>query len=170
MAPEYGATCGIFPIDSETINYLRLTGRDEDQLQVVEAYARAQGMWLEDKTDNTRYTDVIELDMSTVVLSISGPKRPQDRIELPVAKQTVHKHLQDMKDTSSATSAHVKLDNNIEFDLSDGDIVIAAITSCTNTSNPAVMLGAGLVARNAVAKGLKQNPGLKPVWDLVHSW
>ncbi|NNE37772.1 MAG: aconitate hydratase, partial [Gammaproteobacteria bacterium] len=88
MAPEYGATCGIFPIDSETINYLKLTGRDDDQLQVVEAYARAQGMWLDENSSDTRYSDVIELDMSTVVPSISGPKRPQDRIELPVAKET----------------------------------------------------------------------------------
>ncbi len=161
MAPEYGATCGIFPIDSETINYLRLTGRTDEQLQVVEAYARAQGMWLNENTGNTRYSDVIKLDMSTVVPCISGPKRPQDRIELPVAKQTAQNHLREMKNDNVTGSAQVKLDNNTEFELSDGDIVIAAITSCTNTSNPAVMIGAGLVARNAVNKGLKAKPWVK---------
>jgi aconitate hydratase len=160
MAPEYGATCGIFPIDDETINYLRLTGRADEQLEIVESYARLQGMWLDNNSKAARYSDVIELDMSSVVPSIAGPKRPQDRIELPVAKENINTYLKEMK-KDGAGSAKVKLDDSSEFDLKDGDIVIAAITSCTNTSNPAVMLGAGLLARNAAKKGLRVKPWVK---------
>ncbi len=160
MAPEYGATCGIFPIDNETINYLRLTGRPDDQLALVEAYAKAQGMWRDSSSPVARYTDVLELDMATVVPSIAGPKRPQDRITLANAKQTVAKHLQDTR-MGNELSAHVVLDDDVSFNLRDGDIVIAAITSCTNTSNPNVMVGAGLLAKKACEKGLKVKPWVK---------
>ncbi len=160
MAPEYGATCGIFPIDSETINYLRLSGRPDDQLALVEAYAKAQGMWRDASSPVARYTDVLELDMATVVPSIAGPKRPQDRIVLANAKQAISKYLQDTRPGNEA-SAPVTLDNGAKFDLRDGDIVIAAITSCTNTSNPNVMMGAALLAKKACEKGLKVKPWVK---------
>ena len=160
MAPEYGATCGIFPIDGETINYLRLSGRPDDQLALVEAYAKAQGMWRDAGSPVARYTDVLELDMATVVPSIAGPKRPQDRIVLANAKQAIGKYLQDTRPGNEAT-APVVLDNGAKFDLRDGDIVIAAITSCTNTSNPNVMIGAALLAKKACEKGLKVKPWVK---------
>lgn len=163
MAPEYGATCGIFPIDLETLNYLKLSGRPEQQIAVVESYARKQGLWRDENSIDARYSDLLELDMSTVVPSIAGPKRPQDRIELSSAKESVQLHLKDMSPSgpSSDDSTKVKLDGHEEFDLTDGDIVIAAITSCTNTSNPAVMIGAGLLAKNAAKKGLNVKPWVK---------
>jgi aconitate hydratase len=161
MAPEYGATCGIFPIDQECLDYLRLSGRSEEQITLVEAYARAQGLFRNDDSPNAQYSDVMELDMSTVVPSLAGPKRPQDRILLTEAKNT---YLQDMikftKDRDGAGSVAVDY-NGEQFQLEDGSVVIAAITSCTNTSNPVVMLGAGLLARNAAAKGLKVKPWVK---------
>lgn len=160
MAPEYGATCGIFPIDNETINYLKLSGRPADQLALVEAYAKAQGMWRDANSPVARYTDVLELDMATVVPSIAGPKRPQDRIVLANAKQAIAKYLQDTRAGNEAT-APVVLDNGTKFDLRDGDIVIAAITSCTNTSNPNVMIGAAILAKKACEKGLKVKPWVK---------
>ena len=161
MAPEYGATCGIFPIDQECLNYMRLSGRSEEQIALVEAYARAQGMFHTDASPQAQYSDTLELDMSTVAPSLAGPKRPQDRVLLTGAKQA---YLRDMveftRDRDGSGSAAVDY-NGEQFELEDGAVVIAAITSCTNTSNPAVMLGAGLLARNAVAKGLKVKPWVK---------
>jgi aconitate hydratase len=163
MAPEYGATCGIFPIDHETINYLSLSGRSLDQIAIVEAYARAQGMWRDENSIEARYTDSLELDMSTVVPSIAGPKRPQDRIALSQAKTSIAKYLHELRTAKkeNAGKATVTMENKAAFDLSDGDIVIAAITSCTNTSNPDVMVGAGILAKKACEKGLKVKPWVK---------
>ena len=161
MAPEYGATCGIFPIDEESLNYLRLSGRSEEQVALVEAYTRAQGMFHTADSPQAQYSDVLELDMSTVLPSISGPKRPQDRILLTEAKSTWQKDMQVFTEGRDGNgSADVEY-NGEQFKLEDGAVVIAAITSCTNTSNPAVMLGAGLLARNAAAKGLKVKPWVK---------
>ncbi len=161
MAPEYGATCGIFPVDAESLTYLRLSGRSEHQIALVEAYTRAQGMFHTADSPEAMYSDVLELDMSTVVPSLAGPKRPQDRILLTEAKQT-YLHDKDVftKGRLGNGSAPVSYKGE-EFELEDGAVVIAAITSCTNTSNPAVMLGAGLLARNAAAKGLKVKPWVK---------
>jgi len=161
MAPEYGATCGIFPVDQESLNYLRLSGRSEEQIALVEAYARAQGMFHTADSPDAQYSDVLELDMSSVVPSLAGPRRPQDRILLTEAKQA---YLRDMTEFTAGrdSSGRVVVDyNNEQFELADGAVVIAAITSCTNTSNPAVMLAAGLLARNAVAKGLQVKPWVK---------
>ncbi|MBT8073061.1 MAG: aconitate hydratase AcnA, partial [Xanthomonadales bacterium] len=161
MAPEYGATCGIFPVDEESLNYLRLSGRSEEQVALVEAYTRAQGMFHTASSPDAEYSDILELDMSSVVPSISGPKRPQDRILLTEAKPT---YLRDKevftRDREGSGSIGVEYKGE-QFDLEDGAVVIAAITSCTNTSNPAVMLGAGLLARNAAARGLKAKPWVK---------
>jgi aconitate hydratase len=145
MSPENGATMGFFPVDDETLRYLRLTGRDEAQVALVEAYCKAQGLWRDAGTPPADYTAIVEIDLSSVEPSVSGPSRPQDRVplrEAPAAFQTISKE-------KSATG------------LKDGDLVIAAITSCTNTSNPAVMIGAGLLARNAVTRGLRVRPGIK---------
>jgi len=161
MAPEYGATCGIFPIDEESLNYLRLSGRSEEQIALVEAYTRTQGMFHTVDSPDAQYSAVLELDMSTVLPSIAGPKRPQDRILLTEAKQT---YLRDKNVFTEGRDGNgsVSVDfNGEQFELEDGAVVIAAITSCTNTSNPAVMLGAGLLARNAAAKGLKAKPWVK---------
>ena len=161
MAPEYGATCGIFPVDEESLNYLRLSGRSEEQVELVEAYTRAQGMFHTADSPEAEYSAVLELDMSTVVPSISGPKRPQDRILLSEAKQTyLHDKNVFTEGRDGSGSAAVEY-NGEEFELEDGAVVIAAITSCTNTSNPAVMLGAGLLARNAAARGLNVKPWVK---------
>jgi len=161
MAPEYGATCGIFPVDDESLNYLRLSGRSEEQVALVEAYTRAQGMFHTVDSPDAMYSAVLELDMSTVVPSLAGPKRPQDRILLTDAKQA---YLNDRnvftRDRTGSGTAKAKYKGE-EFELEDGAVVIAAITSCTNTSNPAVMLGAGLLARNAAARGLKVKPWVK---------
>lgn len=154
MAPEYGATCGIFPIDEETLNYMRLSGRDEALIDLTRAYAQAQSMWRE-KGDRPQYNHVLTLDMGTVVPSVAGPKRPQDRIELTQLSEVVANHL-----PAEQKSASVKFGGQ-EFTLQDGDVVINAITSCTNTSNPSVMLAAGLVAKKAVEKGLKPKPWCK---------
>ncbi len=161
MAPEYGATCGIFPIDSTTLDYLRLTGRDEARVALVEAYAKAQGMWVDAKTPDAVYTDVIELDLSTVMPSIAGPKRPQDRVLLKDASAAFRADLTKglgVPANDAGLSAHVAGKN---YEITHGDVVIAAITSCTNTSNPYVMLGAGLLAKKARAKGLKPKPWVK---------
>jgi aconitate hydratase len=160
MAPEYGATMGFFPIDEETLNYLRFSGRDEDRVKLVEAYAKEQGLW-RNKGDKPVFTDTLKLDVGTVVPAISGPKRPQDRILLKDADAQFEK---DMKETFKVTAGDMSKSVNVEgadFSISQGDVVIAAITSCTNTSNPSVMLGAGLVARKALAKGLKVKPWVK---------
>ncbi len=161
MAPEYGATVGFFPVDERTIEYLRLSGRDEALIETVEQYYKLQGMWRDDDRDIT-YSSYLELDMGTVVPSLAGPKRPQDRIELSSMKRQWHVDLdgQLRPDGGAGASAPVDLDGET-FDLSDGDVVIAAITSCTNTSNPAVMIGAGLVARKARELGLNRKPWVK---------
>ncbi len=155
MAPEYGATCGIFPIDEESLNYLRLSGRSEEQIALVEAYTRAQGMFHTVDSPEAQYSAVLELDMSTVVPSLAGPKRPQDRILLTEAKQAYMKDRNVFTEGRTGSGKAAVTYKDETFELADGAVVIAAITSCTNTSNPAVMLGAGLLARNAAAKGLK---------------
>lgn len=169
MAPEYGATCGIFPIDGETIRYLNLTGRNENQIALVEAYAKATGMWRETTRTGIDFSEHIELDLKDVVPSLAGPKRPQDRIALTESKSVFIKDLQTLKEernVQSKGSAEIEVEGEGEGEgekvtLMDGAIVIAAITSCTNTSNPSVMLGAGLVARKAVQLGLKTKPWVK---------
>lgn len=161
MAPEFGSTCGIFPIDGETLRYLKLSGRDDEQCELIEAYAREQGMWREDGQPDALYTDVLELDMGDVEPSIAGPKRPQDRIALSAAASAYEKILADtIARRDSGGTGVANLDGE-DVAIDDGSILIAAITSCTNTSNPAVMLAAGLVARNAAAKGLKAKPWVK---------
>ena len=159
MAPEYGATCGIFPVDEESLRYLSLSGRSDEQVALVEAYARAQGMFRADDGPEAEYSATLELDMSTVMPSLAGPKRPQDRVLLTEAKQNYRSHRGTASHAEPRTAA-VSQDGE-SFELRDGAVVIAAITSCTNTSNPAVMLGAGLLARNAVARGLRVKPWVK---------
>ena len=160
MAPEYGATCGICPIDVETLNYLRLTGRDEHQIALVEAYARRQGMFREKGAEPARYTDTLSLELAEVVPSIAGPKRPQDRIDLSVAKQSVADACESVSRGVPGVPQQFEL-NGENVELKDQDIVIAAITSCTNTSNPGVIVSAGLVARNALRQGLDIRPWVK---------
>ncbi|MDY6981358.1 MAG: aconitate hydratase AcnA, partial [Pseudomonadota bacterium] len=162
MAPEYGATCGIFPIDSETLTYLRLTGRDPQQIDLVEAYAREQGMFHEPGQPDAVYSSVVELDISTVVPSLAGPKRPQDRVALSDSKREFETALKALKEerkiNSKPVSAHI---DGEAVPMEDGNVVIASITSCTNTSNPSVMIAAGLVARKAHERGLKVKPWVK---------
>ena len=160
MAPEYGATCGIFPIDSGTLNYLRLTGRPEADVALVEAYARRQGMFRDENMLSAQYTDSLYLELSSVVPSIAGPKRPQDRISLSEAKSKIAKACADTSSGKSGVPQTVVLEGQ-QVDLKDQHIVIAAITSCTNTSNPSVIVSAGLVARNALAAGLNVKPWVK---------
>ena len=155
MAPEYGATCGFFPVDDETLKYLRFSGRDEDTVVLVEAYAKEQGLWA---SDNIVFTDTLSLDMSTVVPTISGPKRPQDKVLLTDASVNFAKVF---KDTTKRDKPNIAKVANANYEIQDGDIVIAAITSCTNTSNPNVLIGAGLLAKKAIAKGLKTKPWVK---------
>lgn len=162
MAPEYGATIGFFPVDSETLNYMRLTGRDEKQIELVEAYYKAQGMFRTDDTPDPVFTDVLELDLSTIVPSLAGPKRPQDRVELTAMKKEFNEIIRTpidkggygLSEEKIAATADVNHKNGKTSKLSTGAVVIAAITSCTNTSNPSVMVGAGLVAKKAVELGL----------------
>ena len=184
MAPEYGATCGIFPIDSESLNYLRLSGRSEEQIALVEAYAKAQRLWHTPDSPHAEYSATLHLDMGDVKPSLAGPKRPQDRVLLQDVKQNFRDNLAPFADArrkrndlvqedrlkneggggtavGAEEAAHESSPDSGATKLRDGDVVIAAITSCTNTSNPAVMLGAGLLARNAVAKGLKAQPWVK---------
>jgi aconitate hydratase len=161
MAPEFGSTCGIFPIDGETIRYMKLSGRDDAQCDLVEAYAKAQGLWREDGQPDALYTDVLELDLGDVEPSIAGPKRPQDRIALSSAAVSYEKILADTVAKRDAGGSAVANLDGADVEINDGSILIAAITSCTNTSNPAVMLAAGLLARNAAAKGLKAKPWVK---------
>jgi aconitate hydratase len=181
MAPEYGATCGIFPVDAETINYLRLTGRDEAQLALIEAYMREMGMWHDADTPTARYSALLELDLADVVPSLAGPRRPQDRIALVDARDAFDRELRDFQDlqvadtaqsdwaeeggtaTEAPTATHgvaVTRDEQT-FTLEHGAVVIAAITSCTNTSNPAILIAAGLVARKARQLGLRTPPWVK---------
>ena len=162
MAPEYGATCGIFPIDAETLNYLRLSGRDEQQIALVEAYARAQNMFRTPEQPHADYSSVVELDISTVVPSLAGPKRPQDRVSLSDSKSAFNAALTALKQERNLASHPARGSIHAqEFEPNDGAAVIASIISCTNTSNPSVMLGAGLVAKKAAAKGLKVKPWVK---------
>ena len=184
MAPEYGATCGIFPIDNESLTYLRLSGRSEEQIALVEAYAKAQGLWHDANSPHAQYSTTLELDMGTVKPSLAGPKRPQDRVLLEDVQKNYRDALVGMTANRDKRSDDVSSFVNegggaavgneqlakgyadIEMDgrkvrLKDGAVVIAAITSCTNTSNPAVMIGAGLLARNAAAKGLNRQPWVK---------
>jgi aconitate hydratase len=158
MAPEYGATCGFFPVDADTIKFLRATGRAADRVALVEAYSKAQGMWREPGAQPV-YTDVLELDLGTVEPSLAGPKRPQDRVPLANAKAGFAAALPEIVKTASLAQK-VKV-AGADYELGNGDVVIAAITSCTNTSNPSVLIAAGLVARNARAKGLKVKPWVK---------
>jgi aconitate hydratase len=185
MAPEYGATCGIFPVDHESLNYLRLSGRSEEQIALVEAYAKAQGLWHTPDSPHAEYSATLQLDMGEVKPSLAGPKRPQDRVLLQDMKQNFRDNLVPFVDArrkridlvqedqlknegggGTAVGARESArdsapDSGAGWELKDGSVVIAAITSCTNTSNPAVMLGAGLLARNAAAKGLKAQPWVK---------
>ncbi len=185
MAPEYGATCGFFPVDRETLRYLRTTGRDEARISLVEAYAKVQGLWRDNKTPDPVFSSTLELDISTVRPAISGPKRPQDRILLDDASSAFNTMINDMRggaplesgaesaepgseaaEMNAEGAAQVQLGKtsavrDADYEMSDGHIVIAAITSCTNTSNPYVMIGAGLVAQKAAAKGLKPKPWVK---------
>jgi aconitate hydratase len=156
MSPEFGSTVAIFPIDGVTLDYLRITGRSQDQIDLVEAYTKAQGLWHVPSIEPT-FSEYLELDLSTVVPSIAGPKRPQDRIELSQAKQKFHEVLPSYTDKAS-NQTDVK---GADFDIDNGIVSIASITSCTNTSNPSVMLAAGLLAQKAVAKGLKAKPWVK---------
>jgi len=163
MGPEYGATCGLFPIDRETLDYLRLTGRSEEQVALVETYAKAQGVFHTAESPEADYSETLALDLGTVVPSLAGPKRPQDRV--PLTDLTTHfsKALDELKrerGIPDSGSAKARIDG-WELELSDGSIVVAAITSCTNTSNPSVMLGAGLVAKKAAARGLTAAPWVK---------
>jgi aconitate hydratase len=166
MAPEFGSTCGIFPIDEETIRYLTLSGRPAAQVQLIEDYARAQGLWRHNGQRAADYTDTLELDLGTVEPSLAGPKRPQDRLALRDAKSVYRGALKKMveertqKNPKATGTAPVVLDGE-HFDVKDGNVLIAAITSCTNTSNPYVMMAAGLLARNARRKGLNSKPWVK---------
>jgi aconitate hydratase len=161
MAPEFGSTCGIFPIDGETMRYLELSGRDPQHMAMIEAYAKEQGLWRHDGQADALYTDTLELDLGTVEPCIAGPKRPQDRILLKEAADTYKKHLGIATEGRKASGkAMANIDGN-EVEIRDGAILIAAITSCTNTSNPYVMIAAGLLARNAHEKGLTAKPWVK---------
>ena len=158
MAPEYGATCGFFPIDAEAIRYLEFTGRDPERVALVEAYAKAQGLWRDAGTPDPVFTDTLELDLGSVEPSLAGPKRPQDRVALSRLGAEAGKLVEDA--VGEAASAQVPVEGG-NYSLRHGDVVIAAITSCTNTSNPAVLIGAGLLARKAREKGLRTKPWVK---------
>ncbi|MBM4194841.1 MAG: aconitate hydratase AcnA, partial [Gemmatimonadetes bacterium] len=172
MAPEYGATMGFFPVDAETLKYLRLSGRSEPQVKLVEAYCKAQGLFREPGAKDPTFTDTLELDLGTVVPSLAGPKRPQDRIPLTQVKAnygaSLEAHVKQMAEAAAkkgqpapVSTPQAAAHRGASFQLTDGAVVIAAITSCTNTSNPSVMLAAGLLAKKAAAKGLKSKPWVK---------
>ena len=159
MAPEYGATCGFFPVDAQTIRYLRLTGRDDDTVALVEAYCRAQGMWRDENYTTPTFSATLHLDMSTVEPNLAGPKRPQDRVPVKALREAIDQFIElDGKAEQQDTAFPLE---DMPGALHHGDVVIAAITSCTNTSNPAVMIGAGLVAQKALARGLQRKPWVK---------
>jgi len=155
MAPEYGATCGFFPIDDETLKYLKFSGRDKSTVKIVEEYAKAQGLWASDEIE---FTDTLTLDMSTIVPTISGPKRPQDKVLLSDASTSFNKSFKEITKKKDFSISKVP---NTDFEIKDGSILIAAITSCTNTSNPNVLIGAGLLAKKAVELGLEVKPWVK---------
>lgn len=158
MAPEYGATCGFFPIDHATLGYLRLTGRDEQTIALVEAYAKAQGLWHDKDMADPIFTDLLSVDLNTIEPSLAGPKRPQDRVPLAGLTETFDKLLSDSNRIAEKSNRY---QSEAGYDLHHGDVVIAAITSCTNTSNPSVLMAAGLLAKKAAAKGLKRKPWVK---------
>lgn len=155
MTPEFGATCGFFPVDQETLRYMRLTGRSEETIAIVEKYTKEQGMWREENSEPV-FTDTLELDLSSVQPSLAGPKRPQDRVPMVALKESMEKTLEDAN--KDKQEAFATTDN---FSLHHGDVVIAAITSCTNTSNPSVLMAAGLLAKKALEKGLQRKPWVK---------
>ena len=155
MAPEYGATCGFFPIDDETLKYLKFSGRDENTVNIVEKYAKEQGLWA---SDGIEFTDTLSLDMSTIVPTISGPKRPQDKVLLTDASKVLKKYLKMQLERKEKSISKV---SGTDYEIKDGSILIAAITSCTNTSNPNVLIGAGLLAKKAVELGLETKPWVK---------
>lgn len=159
MAPEYGATCGFFPVDQETIRYLKLTGRDDQTLSLVENYCKAQGLWYDNKAEDPVFTDSLSLDLSTIEPSLAGPKRPQDKVTLPNLASVFDSFLNDSsKETEKTKKFSIQGES---YSIKHGDVVIAAITSCTNTSNPSVLMAAGLVAKKAIEKGLKRKPWVK---------
>ena len=160
MGPEYGATCGFFPVDGETIKYLTLSGREEDRIELVEAYSKAQGMWRDDDGADIVFTDTLELDLGDVVPSMAGPKRPEGRISLEGISEGFAKALAEEYKKPNQLNDRYDVEGE-DYDLGHGDVAIAAITSCTNTSNPSVLIAAGLMARNAVAKGLDSKPWVK---------
>ena len=161
MGPEYGATCGFFPVDGETINYLTMSGRTTDRIALVEAYSKAQGMWRDGDGSDLVFTDTLELDLGDVVPSMAGPKRPEGRIPLEnIADRFRRLDRSRLQEARPAQRSAMPVEGT-DFDLGHGDVAIAAITSCTNTSNPSVLIAAGLLARNAVAKGLKTKPWVK---------
>ena len=155
MAPEYGATCGFFPIDDETLKYLKFSGRDEQTIKIVETYAKEQGLWISDEIE---FTDTLSLDMSKVVPVISGPKRPQDKVLLTEASSNFKQVFENITKRKSPTVSKVE---GSDYQIQDGSILIAAITSCTNTSNPNVLIAAGLLAKKAVELGLRTKPWVK---------
>src|SRR6056300_1484715 len=155
VAPEYGATCGFFPIDDETLKYLKFSGRDDETVKIVEDYAKAQGLWA---SSDIEFTDTLTLDMSTIVPTISGPKRPQDKVLLSEASKSFDKSFKENTGRDEFKSSKV---SNTDYEIKDGSILIAAITSCTNTSNPNVLIGAGLLAKKAVELGIKTKPWVK---------
>ena len=155
MAPEYGATCGFFPIDEETLKYLEFSGRDLLTVKTVEQYAKAQGLWA---SNDIVFTDKLSLDMSTIVPTISGPKRPQDKVLLTDASENFKKSFIEITNKKEFSISKVK---DEKYEIKDGSILIAAITSCTNTSNPNVLIGAGLLAKKAVELGLEVKPWVK---------
>ena len=163
MSPEFGSTVSIFPIDGETLRYLEFTGRPPEQIELVEAYARAQGLWHDEESPQPAFSDTVELDLAEIVPSIAGPRRPQDRVPLDESRERYHEALATYAATPTATPAVAGNGGGgaVGGALEDGHVVIAAITSCTNTSNPAVMIGAGLLARNAVQRGLQVKPWVK---------
>jgi aconitate hydratase len=166
MSPEFGSTCAIFPIDEETIRYLELTGRPAEQIALVEAYARAQGLWRHDGATAAQYTQVVSLDLATIEPSLAGPKRPQDRVALRSAKATYRSSVKKMAEERAqknpqATGKATVTSGGKSYEVEDGAVLIAAITSCTNTSNPAVLVAAGLLARNAHTLGLTTKPWVK---------
>lgn len=159
MAPEYGATCGFFPVDAETLRYLKLSGRDTDTIALTEAYSKAQGLWRDENTPDPVYTDIIELDLDTIEPSLAGPKRPQDKVVLSTLPKAFNDFLEENKKTAQKDDFFAV--EKEDFTLQHGDVVIAAITSCTNTSNPNVLMAAGLLAKKAIEKGLTAKPWVK---------
>ena len=160
MSPEFGSTAAIFPIDDVTLDYLRLTGRSDEQVALVEAYAKEQGLW-HDPSREAAYSEYLELDLSTVVPSIAGPKRPQDRIPLAESKESFAATISTYAPGDPIEDVDITLADGTRTRINHGDVAIASITSCTNTSNPSVMMAAGLLARNAVKRGLASKPWVK---------